>query len=254
MTEDKILLTARYAEGDLSAEECLAYEDLLRHDHELKAYLLDYHDAHGSLRMFMDYDSERNALVAGIQKLNEAYFANESNTGEPKDVAEKPAAVKLKLYLRWVSGVAAILLVGLLVWSPWRADLYQEYQLLPNMSVTERGVMRNELDKAAVLFNERRFADAKPVLAKLYAADATNAMIAFHFAISLLETNEVAKGRLILADLFKGQSVYKNDAAYAIAMSYLKEDKKVDTRFWLEKVAKGAVQYKKAQALLKKLS
>jgi len=57
----------------------------------------------------------------------------------------------------------------------------------------------------------------------------------------------------LLEDLFKGESVYKYDAAYAVAMSYLKEDKKADTKFWLEKIPDGAVQYEKAQQLLKKL-
>jgi hypothetical protein len=38
-----------------------------------------------------------------------------------------------------------------------------------------------------------------------------------------------------------------------MAMSYLKENKKADTKFWLEKIPDGAVQYEKAQSLLKKL-
>lgn len=253
MTEDKILWTARYAEGDLSEEERLEYENLLRYDKELKAYLLDYHDAHGSLIMFMDYDDERNALVAGIQNLNEVYFADDAIVDQPAPVAPSQKTVKFKPYLRWLSGAAAILLVGLLVWSPWKADLYQQYQIVPSMSVTERGAAQNELDQAASLFNAQKYTEAKPLLAKLHAADNKNAMIAFYFAISLLQTSETAKGRLLLEDLFKGQSVYKNDAAYAMAMSYLKENKKTDAKFWLEKVSNGAVQYDKAQELLKKL-
>jgi hypothetical protein len=253
MTEDKILWTARYAEGDLSEEETLEYENLLRHDQELKEHLLNYHDAHGSLRMFMAYDNERNALVAGIEQLNEKYFVDETVIQETLAAVETTKSVKLNIYLRWISGVAAVLVVGLLVWAPWKNDLYEQYQISPSMSVTERGFVQNELDKSAILFNEQKFADAKPLLAKLNNADPNNAMIAFYFAISLLETNEIAKGRLILADLFKGQSVYKNDAAYAMSMSYLKENRKTDAKFWLEKVGKGAVQYEKAQELLKKL-
>ncbi|WP_461788095.1 hypothetical protein [Pedobacter sp.] len=253
MTEDKILWTARYAEGDLSEEETLQYEDLLRHDQELKEHLLDYHDAHGSLRMFMAYDNERNALVAGIKELNDKYFISEAET-EPAPVeVKKIKTVKLSGYLRWVSGVAAVLVVGLLVWSPWKADLYEQYYGTPSMSVTERGTSKTDLDEAAALFNAKKYNEAKFLLAKLHASNSSNAIITYYFAISLLETDEVAKSRLLLEDLFQGESVYKNDAAYVMAMSYLKEGKESDAKFWLEKVANGTVQYEKAQELLKKL-
>src|SRR5690606_30296569 len=102
MTEDKILWTARYAEGDLNEAESLAYEDQLRHDEELKEYLLHYHDAHGSLRMFMGYDDGRNALVATLEKLNQEHFGDEPQI-EENIVGQQPKVLKLSAYLRWVS-------------------------------------------------------------------------------------------------------------------------------------------------------
>lgn len=242
MTEDKILWTAQYVEGDLDEAERLEFENLLTQDEELKQYLADYYDIHSSLQMELSDDAGRNALLGTLQTLNAEHFA-----------AEQPKVVKLSSYLRWVSGVAAVLVLGMLIWAPWKGDLYEQYNTAPQMNVAERGAEVSELDKAAALFNAKKYNNAKVALAKLNTTDPANAMVAYYYGVSLLETNEVAKGRLLLEDLFKGQSVYKYDAAYAIAMSYLKEDKKTDTKFWLEKITDGAVQFEQAQKLLKEL-
>lgn len=242
MTEDKILWTAQYVEGDLVEAERLEFENLLTHDEELKQYLADYYDIHSSLQMELADDRDRNALVETLQALNKKHFA-----------AEQPKVIKLSSYLRWVSGAAAVLIIGLFIWAPWKGDLYEQFNTAPQMNVAERGAEVSDLDKAAILFNNKKYSEAKVALAKLNLAEPESAMVTYYYAVSLTETNEVAKGRLMLEDLFKGQSVYKYDAAYAMAMTYLKEDKKTDTKFWLEKIPDGAVQYEKAQKLLKKL-
>lgn len=252
MTEDKILWTARYAEGDLNETESLAYESVLKHDQELKEHLLDYLEAHGSLRMLFAYDHERQSLVSTLETLSEQYF-DSLEPEEPQISTEQPRVVKLSSLLRWVSGVAAVLVLGMLIWSPWKGDLYQEFNTSPQMHVAERGAEKTDLDQAAALFNEKKYPEAKIALAKINATDPQNTMVAYYYAVSLIETNEVAKGRLLLEELFKGESVYKYDAAYAMAMSYLKEEKKADTKFWLEKIPDGAVQFEKSQNLLKKL-
>ncbi|MFN0257796.1 hypothetical protein [Pedobacter ureilyticus] len=242
MTEDKILWTAQYVEGDLNEAERLEFENLLTHDEELKQYLADYYDIHSSLELELADDACRNALVGTLQDLNREHFTTEQNK-----------VVKLSSYLRWVSGVAAVLVLGMLIWAPWKGDLYEQFNAAPQMNVAERGAEKTDLDEAATLFNGKKYNEAKVALAKLNCADPQNAMVAYYYGVSLMETNEVAKGRLLLEDLFKGESVYKYDAAYAVAMSYLKEDKKADTKFWLEKIPDSAVQYEKAQQLLKKL-
>lgn len=241
MTEDKILWTAQYVEGDLNEAERLEFENLLVHDEELKQHLADYYDIHSSLQMELAEDKGRSALLETLQALNNEHFD------------EQPKVIKLSSYLRWVSAVAAVLVLGMLIWAPWKGDLYEQFNNLPQMNVAERGAEKTDLDQAGILFNAKKYNEAKVVLEKLNAADPQNAMVSYYYGVSLLETNEIAKGRLLLEDLFKGQSVYKYDAAYAMAMSYLKEDKKADAKFWLEKISEGAVQFEKAQQLLKKL-
>lgn len=242
MTKDKILWTAQYVEGDLSDAERIEFEALLLQDEELKQHLSDYYDIHGSLEMELAEDLDRTSLLETINALNKEHF-----------VGAKPKVVKLRSYLRWVSGVAAVLILGLFIWAPWRGNLYKQFNGAGQMSVAERGADKTDLDNAAALFNAQKYSEAKVALAKLNNAEPENAMVAYFYAISLIETKDVAKGRLVLEDLFKGASVYRYDAAYAMAMSYLKEDKKEDTKFWLAKIPEGAVQYEKAQQLLTKL-
>jgi len=242
MTEDKILWTAQYVEGDLNEAERLEFENFLTEDEELKQYLADYYDIHSSLKMELADDAGRDELLNTLQNLNNEHFT-----------AVQPKVVKLSSYLKWVSGVAAVLVLGMLVWEPWKGDLYEQFNATPQMNVTERGAEKTDLDEAATLFNTHKYNDAKIAMAKLNSIDPQNAMVAYYYGVSLMKTNEVAKGRLLLEDLFKGESVYKYDAAYAVAMSYLKEDRKADTKFWLQKIPDGAVQFEKAQKLLKKL-
>lgn len=242
MTEDKILWTAQYVEGDLDEAERLVFENLLTYDEELKQYLADYYHIHHSLQMELAEDKDRDALLETLQVLNKEHF-----------IAVQPKVVKLSTYLRWVSGVAAVLILGMLVWAPWRGNLYEQFNTVSQMTVAERGAEKTALDDAAALFNIQKYNEAKTALAKLNIADPQNAMVAYYYGVSLIETNEVAKGRLLLEGLFKGQSVYKYDAAYTMAMSYLKENKKEDCKFWLEKIPDEAMQYNKAQELLKKL-
>jgi len=242
MTEDKILWTAQYVEGDLDEAGRLEFENLLTHDEELKQHLADYYHIHSSLQMELADDRDRTSLMETLEMLNAEHFT-----------IEQPKVVKLSAYLRWVSGVAAVLVLGMLIWAPWKGNLYEQFNTAPQMTVAERGAEKTDLDNAAELFNAQKYNDAKIVLAKLNTADPENAMVTYYYGVSLIETKEVAKGRLLLEDLYKGQSVYKYDAAYAMAMSYLKEGKKADCKFWLEKISDGAVQYDKAQQLLEKL-
>lgn len=243
MTEDKILWTAQYVEGDLSDSERLEFESLLVHDQELKQYLADYYDIHSSLQMELANDVGRAALVETLRSLNTEHF----------EEAASPKVLKLNHRLKWISAVAAVLVLGMLVWAPWNDDLYQQFNGAPQMSVAERGAEKTDLDEAAALFNDKKYADAKVVLAKLHVADTRNAMISYYYAVALVETGEVAKGRLLLEELFNGQSVYKYDAVYALAMSYLKEENRTACKFWLEKISKDAAPYQKAQELLGKL-
>jgi hypothetical protein len=242
MIEDKILLTARYAEGDLTEVEQAEFENRLQDDVELKQHLADYHHIHQSLKMQLASTNEDELFKDTLKGFNKEYFAN-----EPKTIVFKP-------YLKWLSGIAAVLVVGLLLWAPWNGNVYQQYAGDHQMLVAERGVeQETDLDKAAALYNEKKFAEAQPILESLNLKDSNNAMVSYYYAQTLIETDALTKAREVLQNIYQGESVFKYDAAYAMAMSYLKVNEKAECKLWLQKIPAGTTNYQKAIDLIGKL-
>lgn len=239
MTEDKILWVARYVEGDMDEAEIAEFETQLKSDAELQQNLKDYHNIHQSLKMKLASNDE---LKITLQGFNKQYFA-----AEPKVVSFKPA-------IKWLGGIAAILVIGLFIWAPWNTNLYDTYADNSQMLVTERGAATlTDLDKAAALYNEKNYDAARTALGKLYVKQSSNAMIAYYYGISLIKTNAIAEARKVLTVLYDGESVFKYEAAYSIALSYLKEDNKVDAKTWLQKIPAGTTKYEQAKELLGKM-
>ncbi|MFA6278258.1 MAG: hypothetical protein WC622_16025 [Pedobacter sp.] len=242
MTEDKILLTARYAEGDLNEDESAAFEMRMKSDVELQEHLKDYQHIHQSLQMQLVSDVNDERFKNTLKGLGKHYFRDQQ-----KVISFKPA-------LKWLSGVAAVLVIGLLVWAPWRSNLYEKYATKGQMLVTERGAEHiTDLDKAAALYNEKNYSAAKTILEKLYSKEPKNAMVGYYYGLTLLETAQLDSGRKVLTHIHLGESVFNYDSAYAIALSYLKENKKAECKNWLQKIPEGTTHYKQAIELIEKL-
>ncbi len=239
MIEDKILLVARYAEGDMDEAEIADFESQLANDPALQQQLKTYQDIHQSLKMKLADDEEFKATLKGF---NKQYFATEA-----KVVSFKPA-------LKWLSGIAAILVIGLFIWAPWNSNLYESYVDESKMLVTERGEAgATDLDKAAELYNKQDYHAAATVLEKLYARQPSNTMIGYYYGLSLLKTNEAEKSRSVLTPIYNGESIFKYDSAYAIALGYLKEEDKVNCKIWLQKIPQDVPRYEQVKQLLEKL-
>jgi predicted Zn-dependent protease len=242
MIEDKILLVARYVENDLDEAEKTVFENRLLTDVELQQHLARYHDIHQSLKMQLANDANDKQFKATLKELNKRHFKTETKV------------ISFRPILKWASGIAAILVIGLFIWSPWRDDPFDQLLNESTMQVTERGADQlSDLDKASDYFNDKNYPAAKVLLQKLYTADPTNAMVAYHYGLTLAATNSPKEGRDILIKLYNGESVFKYDSAYAIALSYLNEDKTVDGKTWLQKIPKGTRLYDQAIALKEKL-
>lgn len=242
MTEDKILLTARFVEGDLNEAELADFEARLQTDAELQQHLQDYREVHQTLQMQLAPDAQDVQLKATLAKLNVQYFAQETKV------------VSLKPFIKWASGIAAVLMIGLFIWAPWRSSLYEEFNNPGQMLVTERGsASQTDLDKAASLYNEGKYVQAKPLLAQLYLKNPNDALLGYYYGQTLMATEEVTKGRGLLIKLYEGESAFKYDAAYAIALSYLKENNKDQCKTWLQKIPESTTHHEVAKELLKKL-
>lgn len=239
MKEDKILLTTRYAVGDMDMQEITDFELSLKTDAELEKLLSSYQNINQTLKLHLAPDAIDQQFKATLAGFNNTYFAPQAKI------------IDFKSRLKWLSGVAAILIMGLLLWAPWHNNLYNQYAGNSQMLVTERSATaQNSLDVAANFFNQKNYAAAKPLLAKLYQQQPQNAMVSYYYGLTLLETEQSATARTILTKIYNSQTAFKYDAAYYIALSYLKENNKADCKLWLQKIPEGTSHYKMAKELI----
>lgn len=236
-TED----VARFAEGDMEAGERLQFEEALRVDEGLRSALSRYYDIHSSLKMQLTEDEDDRKLRQTLSNAGNVHFKKEAKL------------IQMQRYLTWISAVAAVFLV-LLIWAPWRNNLYEEYAGTEMIATVERsGGDDDQMAKAVKAFNKEDFSEARAALEPIYRKDPANAMVQYYYAITLVETDEAETARGVLEELYAGTSVYKYDAAFYIALSFLKEENKERARYWLQKIPEDAVNYAKSRELLNKL-
>lgn len=240
MNEDKLLTVARYLEGDMEGGEKAAFEASLQTDAELQELVAQYKDIHQTLKMKIAPDEQDRQVENTLKGMNQQYF-------------KQTKTVSLKPYLKWLS-VAAVLVIGLLVWAPWSSGLYEKYSFSKQMQVAERGADNQaQLSKAAELYNKGDYAAARKILGKEYMFNPQSPLLTYYFAITLIETKQTYEARTLLKHLFEGQSVFKYDAAFYAALSLIKEDKKTEAIEWLQKIPQENANYAKAQELIAEL-
>lgn len=255
MNDEKLLTVARYLEGDMEVQEKESFEAQLQSDKELQSLFAAYQNIHKTLKMRIAADQEDAQVEATLASLNKQYFKNEASIADISvERNGKPVkVVPLTSYIKWFS-VAAVLIIGLFVWAPWSADLYEKYAISKHMSVAERSeVQADILDKAAARYNSEDYAGARSLLEKEYQAKPENSMVAYYYGLTLIETGNQEGARTVLTKLYEGESVFQYDAAYAIALSYIKQRNHQEAMGWLAKIPQGTTNYAKAKKLTREL-
>jgi YD repeat-containing protein len=235
---------ARYAEGDMTAEERFAFEATLASDATLRQQLALYRDAHGSLQQHFSTDGQREQLKGTLHSLRGEFFNEASQPGK---------VVSMKRWLRGAVAVAAVLIAVVFVWQLMQPDLFKKYSAI-TMAAAERGGPEDELLMNGVAaFNNKDYTSAANILAQVRQKDTANSFVSFYYGVSLLQTDRIADAATIFNQLYTGQSAYKFEAAFYQALTFLKEDNKALCKEWLQKIPADATSYNKAQELLLKL-
>ena len=242
MKDEDILQASRYVDGEMDEAEQQQFEALLVDDTELQTYVTQYREADNALRAHFSPDANLQNLKQTLSALNAEHFKQEAKV------------VSFRPYIKWLSGVAAMLAIGIMIYIPTRKSLYDQYNTTTTMSVAERGAgEQTQLEKAAEYYNHKEFSEAEKLLAKEYAAKPNNSQAAYYYAITLIKNKQEAKGRVILQQLYNGESVFKYDAAWHMALSYVKVKDSANAKVWLNKIPAGTSNYKKAVELKGKL-
>jgi len=235
---------ARYITGEMSGTELQAFEATLQQDISLQKSVAQYREVLDTLQYKLEPDEKERALTHTLRTMNDTYFGN-----------NKAKVVPIRHYWKYISGIAAAAVIFLIVWlQPWQQDLYKEYGQIQMVATAERGTDTDTLlQQAAILFNQGNFAGAQKYLQEATEQAPENPLTGFYYAVTLIATNDLTQARQLLTPIYNGSSVVKYDAAFFMALSYLKEKQYADTRLWLEKIPAGTSRYAAAQELLKKI-
>ncbi|SFD57956.1 Tetratricopeptide repeat-containing protein [Chitinophaga sp. CF118] len=241
-TEEEIAL---YVNGDMTGEDQQQFEQVLQTDKTLRENVQEYREVKASLSARLAPDAQDKALKHTLQSLNEEYFGR-------TEAKIRPVGV----YIKWACAAAAIAIILVInLFHPWRQnDLYKEYSSLQMVTTAERGDRTDTLlQQAATAFNNQEFGIAQKDLHALYQQEPDNALVQFYYAVSLVETGDHHTGQPILEHIYQGSSIFKYDAAYFLALSYLKINNYEACRQWLQKVPAGTGKYAQAQSLMSQL-
>ena len=240
----------RYLDGEMNADETRAFEEEMQQDSGLKNEVRMLREVNETLKMKWYPDENEMALKHTMNKLRVEFFAGENITGKS---TAKIIPFRRK---RWIAAVAAVLVMAVMltVWQPWQKDLYHQYADTQMPAVAERGEPSDSLlKKATGFFNDKKFNAAIPLFESILKDDPQNTFVQYYIAISLLQNGQVENSRTALLQVYNGTSLFRHNAAFYMALSYLKEKNKPACKVWLKKIPVDAGVYDRAQDLLKKL-
>ena len=167
----------------------------------------------------------------------------------------RPAMTARVSRMRWLAAAAALVLLAVAVWflrTPEPVEYNQYAQHIP-LSLTLRGVADQAASEAESAFNEKNYPAAFAALDRLLVEQPTNLTAQLYKGICLVELDRTAEARAVLVPIANDTSALRIEAAWYVALSYLKEKNTAMCRSELSKIPPGDMRYEQAQALLKKL-
>jgi tetratricopeptide (TPR) repeat protein len=226
MKQDNKLAVARYLEGDMEMQEMIAFEKEIKESKELQ-------------QAIENYKSSKNQV--------------QDQPNVSRAISSKP---KVAFKLPVVISIVVVLLIaaGLFIWAPWSSGLYEKYAISRVMPLPQKSAdAQGNISKGAALFNEGKFDKSRKLLQAEYMLNPQNPVLSYYFAITLVETGKEYEARTIFMNLYKGETAFKYDACYYVALSFLKEGNEAAAKEWLLKTPAESANAAKAKALIVEL-
>ncbi len=258
--EEKYELFEKFCSDQLSINEKARLDKLIEEDHAIQKELELYKELHGHLDVNFNSEKEQEALKTNLKEIGGNYFAKmpeekviqekiEKNL--PDKTGKKSKVIKLPSWSYAVAASVAII-IGVYFFNQG-SPTYNDFAVIPELSITERGEVEETVKKAESAFNENSYAVAEKYLSLLVSKDPKNAEYQFYYAISLLEQDKYSETSVVLNTLLQGKSVYQYRALWFEALNQLKQKNYDQCMALLRQLPQEADDYNQAQKLLKKL-
>ncbi len=231
-----------YISKTLSLEDRAAFENRLLKDQEFKKAFTTYQGLNNFLEYKFGNEEKSSAFKNNLHKISEDYFNKEVK------------ATKTVKFLPWKYTIAAsfVALLGLFVFNNFLNPTYSDFSNYETISLTIRGEQETNVKNAEIAFNTANYAEADKAFKKLLETDNTNTEFQFYRAIANIELDNFEVADLLLKNLSKGTSAYKNKASWYLALSKLKQKENKACINILKTIPEDAEDFKQAQKLLKK--
>jgi len=216
------------------------FEKQLREDEHLQDTVRRGKNAVEWLRRALSPDNTRRELTQVLLDMRQRWFYSHNKEMN-----------RMGFYVGGIT-VIAMILAGLLFISPFRKDVYRQFaptemahHHLPDNDTTRL------LHEAAAQFNKRHFSGAVELLNQVLQMDPSNTYARYYRGVCLIDINQLAAARTDLQLVYAtNNSPYRYDAAFYLALSYLREGNKQQSLSWLLKIPEQAPIYWKAKKLI----
>jgi tetratricopeptide (TPR) repeat protein len=239
MNEERYILFGQYLENELSAEEKTNFEKQLSEDQELASAFEIFKDLNLHLENKFGNEKDLKAFKKNLKSISKEHFKSKKS----KVVAFKP----------WQYAVAAsvAVLVGLFVFQNINPS-FEDYNNPEMATFVERGDVNENLKLAQDAFNAKNYKTAIPYFEAILKVN-KSPEIQYFYAVSLLEDNQFQKAETNLSELKSGTSIYKNKAAWYLALSKLKQEDYKSCKGILLTIPDDFEDYDQVQELLNEL-
>jgi len=231
----------RYVDGDMDAAEAARFEAALANDPALAAAVTSYREVKATLAQRLPADPQLEALKGTLAQQRSVHFS-------------RPAkVVPIRRYLAAIAAAAAILVAVWFLLPANHKNYLQEYSTGMEVSA-ERGDENDTLlIHAAELYNNKEYTKAIAVLDTCLQRDSTNAQALYYRGLAGIYANSPAQGVADLEKTFAGESIFKYDAAFYLAVHYAQLHQKDSALYWIDKIPAEAAPYEKASKLRKEV-
>lgn len=236
----------RYLRGELPEEEKNAFEAELGQNAELATELALQKD----LEQFLRKQDRRAALKGQLETIGKDFFQE-----APAQETGRIVPLQRRHVLRWATGLAAaiaLLLVARFVF--FQPSLYDQYGQHPPLAMIEKSnEVQDQLAAMEAAFNQKNYAQALPLLQAYVREKPEDLQAELYLGICLMETGQYRAARTIFTKISGGESSFVDYGQWYLALSYLKEGNKEESRKILQEVPAESEFAQKAQDLLKRL-
>lgn len=200
-----------------------------------------------AMEAFPRKEAERETMVDLLKTIGKDYFKDE--------ISDSPGLKVVRNNLRrWLALAASLALIAVAIWflrqpEP-KTPTYQEYARHAPLSLTVMGETEQVRTEAEAAFRQKDYSGALAALDQVLVAEPGNVKASFYRGICLLELDRTAEARAVFEPFAAGSSALREDAAWYVALSFLKEQNIEACKTELAKIRPGEAHYKEAQEIL----